>query len=152
MARSTAPGPRGDRRTMTSRHPRVRTAADLEAVWRRLIEPLGFGSRQIFAIMLSRDGEVFPSIVNVTDCPSAPDELMLENLASGLREGLDAMDAQGSCAVFWARPTPGGTRATDVAWARALGAAMAKYSLGDWPIHVADDFVLRVVTPDDLAA
>ncbi len=132
--------------------PDVHTPVDLEAVWRRLIEPLGFGSRQIFVIMLDRGGRVLPGVVNVTDCPAVPDEQMLHNLAAALREALDEADPDGSCALFWARPTHAGTRASDITWVRAITMAIEAQSLGDWPIHTADDSVLRVMSPDDLAA
>lgn len=141
---------------MTSSHiplPRpVRTPAELEATWRRLIEPLGFASRQIFAILLDRDGELVPSIINITDCPASPDGQMLVNLARSLRSALDDSDPDGSCAVLWARPTGAGTRASDITWIRAITAAMAMQSLDGWPVHHADDSVLRVMSPDDLAA
>lgn len=132
--------------------PDVHTVADLERVWRRLIEPLGFGSRQIFAIMLDRDGRVHPSIVNVTDCPAAPDGRMLVSLARSLREVLDEADPDGSIALLWARPTQAGTRASDIQWVRAITAVTRAHSLGEWPLHTADDSVLRVMSPDDLAA
>ena len=132
--------------------PEVHTPADLERVWRRLIEPLGFGSRQIFAIMLDRDGRVNPSIVNVTDCPAAPDGHMLVNLARSLRTVLDEADPDGSIAMLWARPTQAGTRASDIQWVRAITAVTQAHSLGEWPLHTADDSVLRVMSPDDLAA
>jgi len=132
--------------------PDVHTPADLEAIWRRLIEPLGFSSRQIFAIMLDREGRVHPSIVNVTDCPAAPDGQMLVHLARSLRTVLDEADPDGSIAILWARPTHAGTRASDIQWVRAITAVTRVHSLGDWPIHTADDSVLRVMAPDDLAA
>ncbi|KQV76121.1 hypothetical protein ASC61_14530 [Aeromicrobium sp. Root344] len=132
--------------------PDVHTPADLERVWRHLIEPLGFGSRQIFAIMLDRGGRVQPSIVNVTDCPAAPDGQMLVNLARSLRIVLDEGDPDGSIALLWARPTHAGTRASDIQWVRAITAVSAAHSLGAWPVHTADDSVLRVMSPDDLAA
>jgi hypothetical protein len=132
--------------------PDVHSSADLELAWRRLIEPLGFSSRQIFAIMLDRDGRVHPSIVNVTDCPAAPDGQMLVHLARSLRTVLDEADPDGSFAVLWARPTHAGTRASDIQWVRAITAVARVHSLGDWPIHTADDSVLRVMAPDDLAA
>jgi hypothetical protein len=132
--------------------PAVHTPADLERTWRRLIEPLGFGSRQIFAILLDRHGRIAPSIINVTDCPAAPDGKMLVNLARSLRGALDEADPDGSCAVLWARPTHAGTRTSDLTWVRAITATMAMQSPDDWPVHTADDSVLRAVSPDDLAA
>ncbi|WP_332662349.1 hypothetical protein [Aeromicrobium sp.] len=132
--------------------PAVHSPVDLELLWRRLIEPLGFSSRQIFAILLDRDGQVFPSIVNITDCPAAPDGQMLVNLARSLRTALDDADPDGSCALLWARPTPAGTRASDIQWVRAMTAVARAHALGEWPVHTADDAVLRVMSPDDLAA
>ncbi len=136
----------------TAFRPHVRTLADLDATWCTLIKPLGFGSRQIFAIMIDRDGEVVPGIVNVTDCPRRPDEEMVGGLVGALRQALDGVDRQGSCAVLWARPTSAGTRETDLQWARALATTMRERSLAHWPVYCADDFVMRVVAPDDLAA
>ena len=132
--------------------PDVHSLADLEAVWRRLIEPLGFDSRRIFAILLSRDGRVFPSIVNVAECPAAPDGQMLVNLARSLRTALDDVDPDGSCALLWARPTRAGTRSSDITWVRAIAATVRAHALGEWPVHTADDSVLRVMSRDDLAA
>lgn len=138
---------------MTSTNlPDVHTPAALEAVWRRLIEPLGFSSRQIFAIVLGSGGQVHPSIVNVTGCPAAPDGQMLVTLARSLRTVLDETDPDGSVAVLWARPTHAGTRASDIQWVRAITAVSGAHSLGQWPVHTADDSVLRVMSPDDLAA
>jgi hypothetical protein len=130
----------------------VRTVADLEACWRHLIEPLGFGSRQIFALLIDRDGGVFRSIVHITECPRRPDPEMVGNLAAALRHALDEADHRGSCALLWARPSRGGNRTTDTEWARAISAAFHAHGLTRWPIHVADDSVMRVVAPDDLAA
>lgn len=132
--------------------PSIQTSADLEAVWRRLIEPLGFGSRQIFAILMDRDGQVIPSIINIADCPAAPDGQMLVKLARSLRTALDDIDPDGSCALLWARPSHAGTRSSDIAWSRAIIAAMSAHALGEWPVHTADDSVLRVMSLDDLAA
>lgn len=132
--------------------PPVHTLSDLDATWRRLVEPLGFGSRQIFAILLDRDGRVLPTIVNVTDCPAAPDQLMLTNLIDSLTAAIDEADPEGSCALLWARPSHAGTTASDMEWARAVAAAMLRTSWGRWPLHRADDSVLQIVAPDDLAA
>lgn len=130
----------------------VHTAAELEALWRRLIEPLGFGSRQIFAILIDRNGEVVPSVINVTDCPRLPDAEMTDGLASVLRGALDGVDPDGSCALVWARPSDAGSRSTDLEWARALTSAFTREGMHRWPLHIADDTVMWVVAPDDLAA
>jgi hypothetical protein len=130
----------------------VHTPADLEACWRHLIEPLGFSSRQIFALLFDRDGEMFPHVVHITECPRRPDPEMVANLADALRHARDEADPEGSCALLWARPSRGGNRATDLEWARTFTDAFAEHGLTRWPLHVADDTVMRVVAPDDLAA
>jgi hypothetical protein len=137
---------------MTTTRRIVRTPAELEACWRHLIEPLGFSSRQIFALLFDRDGEMFPHIVHITECPRRPDAEMVGNLADALRHARDEADPEGSCALLWARPSGGGNRATDVEWARAFATALAEHGLARWPLHIADDTVMRVVAPDDLAA
>lgn len=137
---------------MTQRRTFVRSPRELEKCWRELIEPLGFGSRQIFAVLIDREGEVFRHLIHITECPYLPDAEMVANLAAALRSARDEADPEGSCAVFWARPTHEGTRQSDLLWARSLYDAFRKHSLDRWPIHVADDSVMRVVAPEDLAA
>ncbi|WP_456696319.1 hypothetical protein [Aeromicrobium sp. P5_D10] len=130
----------------------VHTTAELEACWRELIEPLGFASRQLFAIVIDGQGEVFPHVINIAECPAVPEQVMVANLAEILRDVSRATESDATCAVLWARPTSGGTRQTDLVWARMLTAELTRVGLGRWPIHVADDSVMRVVAPDDLAA
>lgn len=129
----------------------VSTDAELEACWRELIEPLGFASRQLFAIVIDGQGEVFPHVINIAECPPLPEQVMVANFAEILRDVSAATVADASCAVLWARPTSAGTRESDLVWARLLMAELARVGLGRWPIHVADDSVMRVVAPDDLA-
>lgn len=130
----------------------VHSAAELESCWRELIEPLGFATRQLFAIMIDGEGEVFPHIVNITDCPYAPEQVMVANFAEILRDVSKAAGSDVTCAVVWARPTPAGTRESDLVWVRCLKTELTEAGLDDWPLHVADDSVLWVVAPDDLAA
>lgn len=130
----------------------VHTTAELEACWRELIEPLGFASRQLFAIVIDGAGEVFPHVINIAECPAVPEQVMVANFAEILRDVSGATESNASCAVLWARPTSGGTREFDLVWARMLVVELARVGLGRWPVHIADDSVLWVVAPDDLAA
>ena len=50
----------------------VHTQADLEQLWRRLMEPLGFAGHTVWMLMIRDDGEVFPQVVQITDMPPAP--------------------------------------------------------------------------------
>lgn len=130
----------------------VRSSAELESCWRELIEPLGFSSRQLFAIVMDSDGEVFPHLINITDCPESPEQAMVANFVEILRDVSKAAGSNTSCAVVWARPTPSGCRESDLIWARSLARELARVGLARWPIHVANDSVLQVVGPDDLQA
>jgi len=54
--------------------------------------------------------------------------------------------------MLWARPTTGGTRSTDLEWVLALNRAADRAGIKRWSMFVADDHVLNIVAPDDLAA
>lgn len=137
---------------MDSSHGTIQTTAELDACWRRLIEPLGFGSRQLFVLLLDRHGKVDRSIINIAECPRRPDRRMVRRLLDRLHEALDDVDPAGSCAMLWARPTTGGTRSTDLEWVLALNRAADRAGIRRWSMFVADDHVLNIVAPDDLAA
>jgi hypothetical protein len=137
---------------MPIRHDVIHDPTELEEFWRELIAPLGFSSRQIFAFMIQADGEVFRHMFHVTECPREPESEMVAAFAGTLRMAADEFAPGGSCALLWARPTGGGTRATDREWVRCLTDAFTNVHLNRWPVFVADDSVMRVVAPDDLLA
>lgn len=132
--------------------PPIRTQEDLCQFWRSLMGPLGFGCRRIWFIMLAADGRLLPGLVQVDDCPSEPDPVMLGHLMDRILELLDADAQRHSVAFLWSRPGSAATTEADALWGKAIRAAADRAMLTTWPVHLANDFDLRALTPDDLAA
>ncbi|MBZ5734486.1 hypothetical protein K8Z61_08245 [Nocardioides sp. TRM66260-LWL] len=122
--------------------PVVRTAADLERLWRRLMEPLGFAAPQVWLLVLER-GQCRHA-TKLEDLPADPTPADLAIMADVLADLADLGDGR-DVAFLYARPG-GGRRDGDLAWARTLARASA------WPVHLAHDTALWVAAPDDLGA
>src|SRR5690554_106578 len=63
-------------------HAEVRSDADLLAVWRALLEPLGFARRTLWVIFLDPRGRPAPAIIPIDDVPQWPDGAALSSLAT----------------------------------------------------------------------
>jgi hypothetical protein len=124
--------------------PAIVDQCSLEDVWRRLMGKLGFGDPQLWILLLNEVGGI-EVIVPVHDAPLAWDA----ETGAGLRHVLEHVGVH-SFAFLFARP--GGRLRTpdDLAWARAL-AGICRDLGSPWPVHLANDFELTVVAPDDLA-
>ena len=127
--------------------PVLRTQADLEAMWRRLMGPLGFGSHSLWIAMVEPDGRPVPHLTQVEGCHQPPCEEFVEGLAHVLRE-------VGPSRVAFLRTRPGGGSPDllDIAYARAVTAAAARAGVPLAPTHLAHDDGVLPITPDDLAA
>ena len=132
--------------------PAVRTQADLDALWRRLMGPLGFGYPRLYVVFIPPDGRCLPHITEVSDLSDLPDPLMIHNLLGICATLLDRTLPTGSRVAFLhARPGGRGITAADRAWGAALLAAADDACVPVWPVHLANDHELRVLAPDDLA-
>ena len=76
----------------------VHTQADLEQLWRRLMEPLGFAGHTLWMLMIRDDGEVFPEVVQITDMPPAPTPADRKDFDAFVAE----LDAQTDSELRWA--------------------------------------------------
>lgn len=126
--------------------PPLTDQSSLDRTWRALMGELGFGSPQLWLLLV--DGDRPRQVVRVDDVPLAPTPKVLAGVATLVE---DVVGGPRSCAFLYARP--GGPTRTDgdLAWARGLG----EIGLGSdhtWPVHLANDVELRVAAPDDLAA
>ena len=63
----------------------------------------------------------------------------LQEVAAGTRVG-----------ILYARPGGRSPRTTDLAWARSITEAAARHAVPIFPVHVANDEELTVVSPDEL--
>ena len=132
--------------------PAVRCQADLDALWRRLMEPLGFGYPRIYVVFLEPDGRCIPRITEVADLPDWPDRELVTRLAQVCAHVLDDGLPTGTRVAFLrARPGSRGITAADRAWGATLLAAAEEHFVPTWPVHLANDHELRVLAADDLA-
>ena len=130
----------------------VRSLHDLERHWRMVKGPWGFSGPQLFCQFFAADGTVLPIIVNVGDCPTTPDGATAEQLFARLAEVVDDAPEPLTVAVMFARPGLDRTGPADRAWAHELTHAARASSLEVWPVFLANESGVRIVSPDDLAA
>ena len=128
----------------------VHTQADLEQLWRRLMEPLGFAGHTLWMLTIRDDGEVFPQVVQIADMPPAPTPADRKDLAAFVAE-LDAhTDSELRWAFLYSRPGRGGADHRDRAWAQALCDAARRAGARCEPVHLATDEMLVPIPLDDL--
>lgn len=129
-------------------HAEVRTDADLLAVWRALLEPLGFERRTLWVIFLDPRGRPAPAIIPIDDVPRWPDDDFLSGLASVAGHVCSDLGEGSRAAFLLSRPGRSLGDPSDLAWAVQLGRSVP----GCHVVHLANDVTLRQVTPDELVA
>ena len=132
--------------------PPVRTQAALYELWRSLMGPLGFGQRLLWLQLLDAEGRCTPLLPTIEDLPLLPDEECFDQVVGFVQQLLDLEVPGGSVAFLLSRPGRAGISASDRRWAAGLTAAARRLGVRCWPVHLANDEELRVVTDDDLAA
>jgi hypothetical protein len=128
--------------------PLLRTQSDIEAMWRRLMTPLGFRSCSLWMVVIEGEHPV-PKVMEFAEMPTAPEEGDVEALA-GVLAHLGAPETR----LAFLRSRPGGGRpdASDRAWARALYAAGRLAGTRLEVVHLAHDRDVLPLTADDLMA
>jgi hypothetical protein len=129
--------------------PPVHSQADLHRLWRALMGELGFGSNQLWMVLLDADGRCTPVIQQIKEVPDVPDRRLLTGLMKLSRGLLDEVVPGGSVAFLWARPGRAGLTAADRAWAGGLSSAARGADVSCHPVHLANDQEVRAFTPDD---
>jgi hypothetical protein len=138
---------------MTEPHlPTVRSQADLDAMWRLLMAPLGFGYRRVYVVFVPPDGRVVPRIAEISDLSELPDPELAGKLLTMCADLIDRHMPTGTrAACLYARPGGPDFTAADRRWGAALLRAADDAFVPMWPVHLANDHRLRVLAPDDLA-
>ena len=122
----------------------IRTADDLEALWRSLMSEGGFSRRSVWLLFLDADGRPTPALVPIDDIPQRPVPLFLDNLRHIARELVGTPDIA-SIAMLLSRPGRPTMTDEDRAWARALQDVSR-----DWPPFLAFADSVQMFAPDDL--
>ena len=132
--------------------PVIRSQADLEQVWRELMEPLGFSTHSLWMMFLRADGTPLPQLSEVEDCVDPPTEHEEAGLVR-LLTSLHGEMQRGERVVFLrSRPGRGGPGPDDLAWARALYAACRAAEVETDVVHLATDDLLVPLPMDEVLA
>jgi hypothetical protein len=135
-------------RMTESYRPTVRTQADLEQVWRHLMEPLGFGGRSVWMMRVASDGCAVPHLLEITEADDAPTPAESGSFAGLLRD-LNAADPGGSFAFLRSRPGRG-IDDTDRGWAGFLYDAGRAAGVRLEVVHLATDVDLVPLPLDEV--
>lgn len=130
--------------------PTVHTQSDLEAVWRHLMGPFGYGRRSIWMLHVDEERRLVPQVVQIAECDERPDP----GMAVGLGQLLDSLDEAapgGSFAFLISRPGHG-VRESDRRWARFVHEAGGRSSARLEMTHLATDAGVVPLPPDELSA
>lgn len=129
--------------------PLIRTQADLQRAWERLMSPLGFSGQSIWMLVIDADDHPLPQVTEITeaelDGDIAPEDF--SRLLVHLKEaGLDTV----RFAFLRSRPGPGGVTAEDRAWAAFLYDAARIADVPVEVVHRASDHDLVPIPFDDV--
>jgi hypothetical protein len=128
--------------------PVVRSQSDLEAVWKHLMGPWGFGGHSVWLLVIDSDDRPFPQITELTEALEPPDDETVSSLATVLT-GLAADGRR--FAFLRSRPGHGGVTDDDRAWARSLYDAGRRAGVPVEVVHRACDDDLVAVPMDEVA-
>lgn len=132
--------------------PPVRTPADVEMLWRRLMGPLGFERPALWTALLDAEGHLLPALQEMTDRADRPDPVSLARLVElqSMLLAEHAAGGSGRVAFLLTRPGSRVVRTADRVWAAGLAAAARAGNLACAPVHLATDEEIREVVLDDL--
>jgi hypothetical protein len=127
--------------------PIIHGQADLEDVWRTLMEPLGFSDRSLWLMFIDTDDRPMPQLTQIEELPLVLGEVEL----LGLQQLLAHFSDTGLRPAFLlSRPGAGGLTADDRRCAAQVLDTCRAANIGVEVMHVATDTVLAPVPMDDL--
>lgn len=131
----------------------ITSQADLEQVWRGLMEPLGFTRTSLWIIFIHPDGRPQKTLIEVPapDDMVAPDPTAPE-LLELLAEWTTGTVPGGRVAFLRTRPGRGGLDNADRLWAAALYGAAQIAGVPCEVVHAANDDRLVPVPLDEIGA
>lgn len=129
---------------------RISTQSDLEAAWRSMMEPLGFGGRSVWMLMIQPDGRPLRQITHIEECDQAPDREGLAGLTQILSQLSSDLEPGTRFAFLYSRPGAGGLTEEDRSWAQGLYEAAARAQVPMEVVHRAHDRDLVPVPYDEV--
>jgi hypothetical protein len=129
----------------------INNQADLEQVWRGLMEPLGFSRTSLWIVFLHPDGRPHKTLIEVPapDQMVAPDPTAPE-LLDLLEEWTTHRVPGGRVAFLRTRPGRGGLDQSDRLWAAALYDAAQVAGVPCEVVHAANDDRMVPVPLDEI--
>lgn len=130
--------------------PVIRSQSDLEAAWRHLMQPLGFGGTSLWMMLVQPDDTLVRQITQIEECDGPPDPELLTNLAGILRALIDGAEPGHRWALLRSRPGRGGIDQLDRVWARGLYEAAAAAGVPLEVVHLATDVTVAPIGMDEV--
>lgn len=135
--------------TKTPWAPLIRSQAELQQVWQRLMGPGGFGGRSVWLLMI-QDDRPLPQITEITESDDPPDDTGLHGLAHLLTHLSESVAPDLRFAFLRSRPGPAMVTQDDRRWARALYDACRLAGVPCEIVHLATKDAVRPLPPDEL--
>lgn len=127
----------------------IRDQADLERLWRSLMEPLGFSRTSLWLLVVEADGTPVRQLVEVDEAHEPPDADQWHGFVHVL--GALVEDRPGARVAFLhTRPGRDGLTDRDRRWAEALYDAAREAGVPCEVVHAANDVRLVPVPLDEL--
>lgn len=131
--------------------PPVHSQADLHRHWRALMGRLGFAQTRLYLQFFTIEGRCTPLVLDITEIPDVPDDAMADALMRFCSQALEEVGEPGTrVGILYARPGGRHARTVDLTWARLITDAARRHGVPIFPVHVANDEELTVVSPDEL--
>ncbi|HEX3930908.1 MAG TPA: hypothetical protein VHW64_09400 [Nocardioides sp.] len=128
--------------------PVIRSQSDVEGLWRRLMNPLGFSSCSLWLVVIEDDLPL-PQITEFSEMPDAPDPELAQKLGEILER---LVEPDTSFAFLRTRPGGGTPTPDDLGWARVLHDAGRRIGAPLQVTHLAHDHDVVPLVLDDLLA
>ncbi len=128
----------------------IRTQADLEATWRHLMEPLGFGGHSIWMMLITAEDVPIPHLTQVEDVVDVPRPEDFASLADIARDVLCGVAPGGRVAFLCTRPGRDGANQVDRELAAGLVGACREVGQAVEVVHFANDVLLAPLPLDEL--
>ncbi len=129
----------------------VRTQADLERLWRTLMEPLGFSSGALWVLAIDGDDQPTKVLMEIRDEGVEPTPEEVTTFGAFLAHLSPEVPDGSRWAFLRCRPGRGGATSTDRALVAALVAGCRQAGVATDVVHLATDDTLVPLPYDELA-